>query len=74
MTILTIGSDAHRRMSYFADLIFVLVQKEIPVTPFQRPCMTAIRRDHVSKAYPRHRHLSRGLKESLSICLMRSGG
>ena len=51
MTILTIGSDAHRRMSYFADLIFVLVQKEIPVTPFQRPCMTAIRRDHVSKAY-----------------------
>lgn len=27
--------------------------------------MTAIRLDHVSKAYPRHRHLTRGLKQSL---------
>ena len=31
MTTLTITSDAHRRVSYFVDLIFVLVQKEIKV-------------------------------------------
>ena len=27
--------------------------------------MNVIRLDHVSKAYPRHRHLTRGLKHSL---------
>ena len=31
MTTLTIASDAHRRVSYFADLLFVLVQKEMKV-------------------------------------------
>src|SRR5262249_19816065 len=31
MTTLTIASDAHRRVSYFADLVFVLVQKEMKV-------------------------------------------